>query len=139
MGYYCNSCKTPIDNKVAVYSKKHFETYLCRQHQPTPYAWALIEFLNEQGINVNFEESDGHKVVDILLEDYKLVIEVDGGYHNSSAQKRIDKLRTFHSKKEGYKTIHIRNKDLQSEEDIEEYYNNFLEPFLDEREEELEN
>ncbi len=42
-------------------------------------------------------------IVDFYLNDFNVVIEVDGGYHNAVQQKELDKKRT-----EALKNLHIR-------------------------------
>jgi very-short-patch-repair endonuclease len=47
----------------------------------------------------------------------KLVIEVDGGYHEEAAQKGDDQRRTLDLARMGYTVIRFRNKDVANNTD----------------------
>lgn len=49
---------------------------------------------------------------DIYIPKYKVVIEVDGGYHETEEQKRKDRIRDVVMKSRGIKVYHIKNKDV---------------------------
>ena len=49
---------------------------------------------------------------DICINSIKTIIEVDGGYHNTDTQQEKDKNRDNSFKSLGYKTIRIKNEDV---------------------------
>ncbi|MCZ8089686.1 DUF559 domain-containing protein [Flavobacterium sp.] len=51
-------------------------------------------------------------IVDFVCLSKKLIIEVDGGYHNTSEQKKVDEERTFFLNKLGYKVIRFTNDEV---------------------------
>jgi len=66
--------------------------------------------LKEKKISAELEESDGYKTIDILVENAKLHIEVDGDQHNlNSKQALTDLKRTYYSIKKGFYTLRIPN------------------------------
>lgn len=60
---------------------------------------------------IKFEEQkviyfkDSFFIVDFYLPDYKLIIEVDGGYHYTKDKLKSDRIRTINLKKIGYKYL----------------------------------
>lgn len=58
----------------------------------------FIGFLKSEGIKYEFQKicyyEDSYYIVDFYIPSAKLVVEIDGRYHDSSLQQRDDKLRT---------------------------------------------
>jgi hypothetical protein len=116
---YCLECDCPIQKDVFNYSTKNFDVPLCRQHQTwfkkqlnksTPEAIYLYFALKEYGVPAELEKHDGYKTVDIVIEDAKVHIEVDGGHHNyDNRQALADLRRTYYSFLDGYFTLRIPN------------------------------
>lgn len=119
---WCNQCNKPITKKEYNYSKDKFGKALCREHQsklsklkhkrnePTREAKMLGKLLNEKGWGVELEKWDGHKHIDIAIEEAKAYLEIDGVHHNTNIKQAFADLeRTYHSFKEGYVTLRIPN------------------------------
>ena len=51
-------------------------------------------------------------IVDFLLFN-KIVVEIDGGYHNTNEQKKRDKVRTKELNKAGYLVVRCTNKEVE--------------------------
>lgn len=51
-------------------------------------------------------------IVDFVCLDKKLVIEIDGGYHNVKEQEKYDEYRTFVLNQEGFKVIRFTNEEV---------------------------
>jgi chorismate synthase len=51
-------------------------------------------------------------IADFVCIEKKLVVEVDGDYHNEEEQKQIDKFRTLTLQKNGYRLIRFKNEDV---------------------------
>jgi very-short-patch-repair endonuclease len=116
---YCFECDCDIDKAVFNYSINKLGWPLCRNHQEwfkrldrktTDQAILLYFLLKQDGVPAELEKSDGHKKIDIVIEDAKVHIEVDGGHHNyDSKQALADLKRTYYSFKDGYFTLRIPN------------------------------
>lgn len=50
---------------------------------------------------------------DIFLPDRSLVIEMDGAYHFTKDQRRLDSNRTANMRRQGIRVIRFRNSDLK--------------------------
>jgi len=122
---YCLECECAIDKAVYNYSTTKLGFPLCRDHQEwfkrldrkiTDQAITLYFLLKENGVPAELEKSDGHKKIDIVIDDAKVHIEVDGGHHNyDSKQALADLKRTYYSFKNGYFTLRIPNSLMSSE------------------------
>lgn len=124
---WCSLCKKPITKKEYSFSFNKFNKALCFEHQksdnlvkedkivyskkePTKVAKYLGKLLKEKGWNVNFEKWDGHKHIDLAIEEAKMYLEVNGLHHNKNKDQALSDLkRTFYSFKEGYTTLMIPN------------------------------
>jgi very-short-patch-repair endonuclease len=54
----------------------------------------------------------GDYIADFACNSEKLVIELDGGYHNTEQRKEADMVRDAWLKKMGYKVLHFTNEEL---------------------------
>ena len=118
---YCLECDCPVLRDVFNYSTANFGVPLCRPHQnwikqliksgkTTDEAVTLYFALREFGVNAELEKYDGHKTVDIAIEEAKVHIEVDGRHHNIDSRQALSDLqRTYYSFKKGYFTLRIPN------------------------------
>jgi len=118
---YCVECHSSISKEVFEYSNRYFGDSLCIKHQrwiktlleqssTTIEALTLYFALKKRGISAEIEKNDGFKSVDIVVEEAKAHIEVDGVHHNNNnIQALKDLKRTYHSFKEGYITLRIPN------------------------------
>ena len=53
-------------------------------------------------------------IADFYCHKLKLVIEIDGEYHNSQEQKLIDKQKTFDLESQGLKVVRLTNEKVES-------------------------
>ena len=136
---YCLECDCAIDKAVYHYSTYNFGVALCRPHQEwlktldhkiTKNAIMLYFLLKEREVQAELEKSDGYKKIDIVIEDAKVHIEVDGGHHNySSKQALADLKRTYYSFRDGYLTLRIPNSlmcDEKTASETADYITDFL-------------
>ena len=56
----------------------------------------------------------GDYIADFICLSYKLVIEVDGGYHNEPQQQQDDLWRTEYLTSKGYKVIRFKNEEVNA-------------------------
>lgn len=88
----------------------------------TPQEQSLYDCLIQKGVQAKLQYWDHHKHVDIAILDAKIYIEVDGLQHLTIAQQiEHDFIRDGYSKKDGFDTIHISNKEI--EDNLEEISN----------------
>lgn len=86
----------------------------------------FMEIAKRKGLKLNFQvpiriknaynQKTGKKgifyIVDFLDKKKKIVIEIDGNYHNNWEQKEKDAIRTKHLESLGYKVYRITNGDV---------------------------
>ena len=53
-------------------------------------------------------------IADFYIPAIKLIIEIDGGYHETSKQKARDNFKDEHYKDRGFSVIRIKNEDVIS-------------------------
>ena len=80
---------------------------------------ALWEALRGGNLGEKFRRQHiiGDFIVDFVSLSVKLVIEVDGGYHNDSEQKKADELRTEFLEKAGFKVLRFTNEQVLQDTD----------------------
>lgn len=77
---------------------------------PTRYVMELKNALENRGVKTEIERDDGHKRVDIYIEEAGLNIEVDGIQHLTNPDQILaDFKRDHYSELEGIYTLHISN------------------------------
>jgi len=74
----------------------------------------LWEFLKTKKLGFKFRRQH---IIDVFIADFiciekKLIIEVDGGYHNNEAQQEADKLRTQILNEIGFVVIRFKNEEV---------------------------
>ena len=84
-----------------------------RKHA-TPAETALWETLRGNNLGEKFRRQHiiGDFIVDFVALNSKLVIEVDGGYHDEPGQKEADKLRTEFLDSVGFKVMRFTNEQV---------------------------
>lgn len=133
---YCLECDCQLPGNVYHYSVQHFGVALCIKHQQwiknhsaTNQAITLYFLLKQNGVPAELEKHDGYKTIDIVIEEAKVHIEVDGVHHNyNNRQALADLKRTFHAFRKGYITLRIPNSLLHwNPEETADYITEFLE------------
>jgi Lhr-like helicase/very-short-patch-repair endonuclease len=89
------------------------------RHQPTEAENILWQFLRGKKTGYKFRRQ--HLVLDYIPDficlEKKLIVEVDGGYHNDIEQIELDKQRENHLKEHGYTIIRFSNDEVVSNPD----------------------
>ena len=117
MEYYCNECKKTITEKVFRFSKNKFTIPLCIEHQQTTKETILLyKELKKYNLPIRLEYWDNYKRTDIaIMGKTKILIEVDGIYHNSDYKQAFrDLMRTYYSFEKGNFTLRIPNSLVKS-------------------------
>src|SRR5574344_1732456 len=92
-----------------------------QQKNPTPAEdklWQYLSGRNIEGCRFTRQYIIGDSIADFACLDKKLVIEVDGGYHNNPEQKEYDALRTQAIEKQGYRVIRFTNEEVSAKLDF---------------------
>lgn len=132
MEYRCSRCKKPIPEEVHRFSRRNYFKSLCKEHQPTDKARILGNALIKRGWFIKFQQSDGHKHIDIAVLKARTNIEVDGCHHNLNKKQALaDLQRTYYSFKKGFLTLRIPNSLLKDNKTIKETVK-FIDKFLKE-------
>lgn len=86
------------------------------KHKPTEAEAALwIRLRNRQlGERFRHQYIIDEYIVDFVCLSRKLIIEVDGGYHNAPLQQEADALRTDRLRALGFRVIRFTNEDVLS-------------------------
>ena len=83
---------------------------------PTPAERQFKAILERKKFNFTFQKviktKKKYRIVDFYLEDYKIVVEVDGGYHEAPDQQKADWERTIALEKAGHKVIRFTNEEV---------------------------
>lgn len=133
---YCLECNSRIGGYVYNYSTANFGVPLCvpcqnwlKNHEATGEAVTLYLLLKKNGVPAELEKYDGYKSIDIVIEEAKVHIEVDGAHHNfNNKQALADLKRTFHAFRQGYITLRIPNSLMHwNAEETADYITDFLE------------
>jgi len=94
----------------------------------------LWEHIRRKALGVKFRRQVpiGDYIVDFLDPKTKLIIEVDGEYHNSEEQRENDIIRTNYLNKHGYYVLRFTNNDVLGDIDyVLERINTLLDKILE--------
>ncbi|MDP4001319.1 MAG: DUF559 domain-containing protein [bacterium] len=91
-------------------------TRALRKHQ-TLWESKLWSHLRSNNFDLKFKRQVriGKYIVDFCCADKKLVIEIDGGYHNKLKNKIYDQEKDEFLSKEGYKILRIWNGEIEND------------------------
>ena len=81
---------------------------------PTEAEAALWEMLRGKNIDAKFRRQHiiGDYIVDFVCLDKQLVVEVDGGYHYTPEQQRLDRERTHFLQSKGFAVLRFTNEEV---------------------------
>ena len=84
------------------------------RRQQTPYEYALWQELRKLKCGVRFRRQHpiGDYIADFVCLPKRLIIEIDGGYHNNAEQAEFDRMRTSWLEKKGYQVIRFTNEEI---------------------------
>lgn len=100
------------------------------RHQPTEAENILWQLLRDKRTGYKFRRQ--HLVLnyipDFICLEKKLIVEVDGGYHNSIEQQHLDEERTAYLNSQGYTVLRYTNDEvLQNPEKVIDSIKQYLE------------
>ena len=86
----------------------------CMRKNPTEAEVALWEMMRGKNLDAKFcrQHIIGDYIVDFVCLDKQLVVEVDGGYHNDSEQKELDRQRTNFLQSKGFSVLRFSNEEV---------------------------
>ena len=81
---------------------------------PTEAESAMWEMLRGKNLDAKFRRQHiiGDYIVDFVCLDKQLVVELDGGYHNDSEQKELDRQRTKSLQSKGFSVLRFTNEEV---------------------------
>ena len=84
------------------------------RNHPTEAESLLWEYLRADGLGVRFKRQHiiGDYIADFVCLPAKLIIELDGGYHQETLQQVSDALRTDWLSSRGYRVVRFKNEEL---------------------------
>ncbi|MDO4211593.1 MAG: endonuclease domain-containing protein [Bacteroidales bacterium] len=87
-----------------------------RRHREYPttaeaYLWEYLR-ANRLGVRFRREYIIAEHIADFVCLPLKLVIEVDGGYHDAPLQQRADEIRTLDLEQMGFEVIRFTNDEV---------------------------
>lgn len=93
----------------------NFKTQIARllrqkQTKAEKKLWKLLRNRKFEGLKFRRQHPLRSYIVDFFCEEYGIVVELDGSYHNSPEQKEKDRLRDLLLSNLGYKVIRFENK-----------------------------
>jgi very-short-patch-repair endonuclease len=80
--------------------------------------WGLLRKKRFQTLKFRRQEPIGPYIVDFLCVEKKLIIEIDGGQHNTPKQLIYDKERTLYFEGLGYQMLRFWNNEVNSDLEI---------------------
>ncbi len=100
--------------KYKVASTKQFENARLLRKKNTEAENVLWQYLRNSKLGVKFRRQHpiDNFIADFVSLQNKLIIEIDGGYHNSPDQKIADEERTVVLSEIGFKVIRFRNEEV---------------------------
>ncbi len=103
----------PFNYEILKENSKHNRQYATEAES------ALWELLRGNALGDKFRRQHiiGDFIVDFVALHSKLVVEVDGGYHNTPEQQEADRLRTEFLNQVGFKVIRFSNDDVLHDAD----------------------
>ena len=84
-----------------------------RKHM-TPAESAFWSLAKENGLGENCRRQYiiGCYIVDFIFKDSKLIVEIDGEYHQTEEQQQLDRIRQEYLEKLGYKILRFTNEQV---------------------------
>lgn len=90
---------------------KNFKARMRTKKHATSAEKLVKELLEKDGRNFKNQIIIGFYIVDFIILDKCLVVEIDGGYHDTDYQKWYDRQRDIFLTKCGLEVLHIKNEE----------------------------
>jgi leucyl-tRNA synthetase len=94
--------------------KNHIDNARTMRQHPTEAESILWNMIRSKKIGYRFRRQHliDKFIVDFICLEKKLIIEVDGGYHDTEEQKEYDHQRTLFLNENGYKVLRFKNEEV---------------------------
>lgn len=83
----------------------------------------MVAYKFQKVVYVSIDCKQRFYIADFFFKQYNLIVELDGGYHNTPQQKIKDDMRTMHLRRAGYFVLRFDN---SRTEDCRSLYNEIL-------------
>ncbi len=97
--------------------KEHVKKLRSNQTIEEKILWSKLRNRQVYGVKFRRQQPIGPYIVDFVSFEERIIIEIDGGYHNKESNRKNDHERTRWLEQEGYIVLRFWNKDIV--EDIE--------------------
>ena len=101
-------------SKQRLHTKKELQDYRQQLRKKMTSAeaflWTQLKARKLDNIRFTRQHSIGYYIVDFYCASEKLIIELDGAYHNTTKAQEYDRIRTVYLESVGYKVIRFENK-----------------------------
>ncbi len=91
-------------------SKTHRRQLRRASTKPEQLVWAVVRNRRLEGLKFRRQQSIDPFIVDFVCQDLKLIIEIDGGYHDDIFD--ADRNRQQYLEAEGYRVVRFANEDV---------------------------
>ena len=91
--------------------KKYAKSHRQEMTESEKVLWNALRD-NIQGYRFRRQHAIGNYIADFACLPARLVIEVDGGYHDSPQQQEIDNIRTDYLKGQGFHVVRFTNEEV---------------------------
>ena len=93
--------------------KKYAKSHRQEMTESEEVLWNALRD-NIQGYRFRRQHAIGNYIADFACLPARLVIEVDGGYHDSPQQQEIDNIRTDYLKGKGFHVVRFTNEEVNT-------------------------
>ena len=83
----------------------------------------MVAYKFQKIVYISIDCKQKFYIADFFFKQYNLIVELDGGYHNTPDQKIKDDMRTMHLRRSGYFVLRFDN---SSTDDCRSLYNEIL-------------
>ncbi len=101
------------------FREKQAKNFLYRTeliNKPTPEERVVGDYMWRKGVHFKFQKGllkPFHRIVDFYIPFWRIIIEIDGGYHKAIVKKDTHKDNVFKNQR-GMKTLRIKNEDVNN-------------------------
>ncbi len=97
-------------------NKMRFTKKLRRRMTPEEtILWELLRNRRSRGVKFRRQVNIGPYIADFLCKEKRVIIEVDGGIHETRDQREHDEARDMYLHELGYSVLRIKNEDIYND------------------------
>lgn len=97
-----------MSDKIGIFAKRLRKN----QTDSEKILWSKLRNRQIEGVKFRRQEPIEGYIVDFICYEKKVIIELDGGYHNKVKRKEYDKFRTSVLNRKGFKVLRLWNSEI---------------------------